>query len=97
MNSCGEYEFTDVIQNYVKNGNAKVCVLPDECKYLNTRPFDSLLEYSMHIKEFEKNGLLGCQELKLYKSGKISEQELKETMSHYAKDYKSRIESSLKI
>ena len=50
------------------------------------------------IKEFEKeNGLLGCKELKLYKSGKIRERECKETISHYAKDYKSRIESSLKI
>lgn len=52
----------------------------------------------MDIKEFEKeNGLLGCKELKLYKSGKISEQECKETISHYAKDYKSKIESKLKI
>ena len=54
MNSCGEYEFTDVIQDYVKNGNAKVCVLPDECKYLDTGPFDFLLEYFIDIKEFEK-------------------------------------------
>ena len=98
MNSCGEYEFTDVIQDYVKNGDAKVCVLPDECKYLDTGPFDFLLEYFMDIKEFEKeSGLLACKELKLYKSGKISEQKLKETMSHYAKDYKSRIELGLKI
>ena len=65
----GEYEFTDIIQDYVKNVNAKVCVLPDECKYLDTEPFDSLLEYSIDIKEFEKeNGLLGCKELKLYKA-----------------------------
>lgn len=50
------------------------------------------------IKEFEKeNGLLGCKELKLYKSGKISEQEFQETIFHYAKDYKSKIESKLKI
>ena len=43
------------------------------------------------IKEFEKeNGLLGCKELKLYKSGKISEQECKETISHYAKTIKAK-------
>ena len=82
----------------MKNGNAKVCVLPDECKYLDTGPFDSLLEYSIDIKEFEKeSGRLACNELKLYKSGKISEQEFKEAISHYAKDHKSRIETSLKI
>lgn len=93
----GEYEFTNVIQDYVKNGKAKVCVLPDECKYLDTGTFDSLLECSIDVKEFEKeNGLLGCKELALYKLGKITEQEFKEAISHYAKDYKTRIENSLK-
>ena len=48
-------------------------------------------------KEFEKeNGLLGCKELALYKLGKITEQEFKEAISHYAKDYKTRIENNLK-
>lgn len=92
----GEYEFTDVIQDYVKNGKAKVCLLPAECQYLDTGTFDSLLECSIDVKEFEKdNGLLGCIELELLKAGKISEKEFEESISHYANDYKTRIKSSL--
>ncbi len=92
----GEYEFTDVIQNYVKDGKAKVCVLPDECKYLDTGTFDSLLECSIDVKEFEKkNGLLGCVELELYKLNKITKQDFKNVISHYAKDYRERIEKSI--
>ncbi len=94
----GEYEFTDVIQDYVKSEKAKVCILPDECKYLDTGTFDSLLECSILVKEFEKqNGLLACKELELFRAGKINEQEFEKAISHYAKDYKDRIKASMEM
>ena len=92
----GEYEFTDVIEDYVNQHLAKVCVLPEDCKYLDTGTFDSLLECSIDVQKFEKeNGLLGCVELELYKQNKISKQEFDSSIAHYAKDYKERIEHSL--
>lgn len=96
QSSRGEYEFTDVIQEYVKNGKAKVCLLPGNCNYLDTGTFDSLLDCSILIREFEKaNGLFGCIELELLKTGKITKEEFEESISHYAKDYKERIKKSL--
>ena len=95
--SRGELEFTDVIQSFVKNKSAKVCLLPDECQYLDAGTFDSLLECSNLIKEFEaKNGLFGCVELDLLRNGKINKLEFEKSISHYAKDYKTRILESLK-
>lgn len=96
MSSRGEYEFTDVIAKQVKNGVAKVCPLPKECAYLDTGTFDSLLECSFLIKEFEnKYGLFGAVELELYKAGLIDKIQLEEAISIYAKDYKTRLQKSL--
>ena len=95
--SRGELEFTDVIQNFVEKRNAKVCLLPDNCQYLDTGTFDSLLECSNLIKQFElENGLFGCVELQLLKGGKINKIEFEKSISKYAKDYKTRILNSLK-
>ena len=92
----GEYEFTDVIQKFVENKKAKACPLPKKCQYLDTGTFDSLLECSNIVKDFEaKNGLFGCVELELYRSGKITKSQFKNSISHYAKDYKERIKRSL--
>ncbi len=94
--SRGEYEFTSVIKNYIEEGKVKVCLIPKKCNYLDTGTFDSLLECSNIIKKFEdKNGLFGCVELELYKSGKITKSEFEKSISHYAKDYKERILKSL--
>lgn len=92
----GEYEFTDVIVKYVKEKRVKVCPLPKKCKYLDTGTFDALLECSNFVKKFEaKNGLFGCVELELYRSGKINKEQFEKSISHYAKDYKERIMNSL--
>lgn len=92
----GEYEFTDVISECVKKGKAKVCVLPDSCAWLDTGTFDSLLDCSILVKEFEKNhGLYGCIELDLLKENIISKDEFKELIQHYSEDYRNRILRSL--
>ena len=92
----GEYEFTDVIIKFVQNKNVKVCPLPKGCKYLDTGTFDSLLDCSNIVKSFEaKNGLFGCVELELYRSGKIGKEAFEKSISHYAKDYRERINRSL--
>ena len=92
----GEYEFTDVIAGQVERGLAKVCPLPSECAYLDTGTFDSLLECSVLIKEYEKeNGLYGAVEFDLYKSGKITKEEFKGAITIYAKDYRERLNKML--
>ena len=92
----GEYEFTDVIAGQVERGLAKVCPLPSECAYLDTGTFDSLLECSILIKEYEKeNGLYGAVELDLYKLGKITKEEFEGAISIYAKDYRERLNKML--
>ena len=92
----GEYEFTDVIAGQVERGLVKVCPLPSECAYLDTGTFDSLLECSILIKEYEKeNGLYGAVELDLYKSGKITKEEFKGAITIYAKDYRERLNKML--
>lgn len=94
----GEYEFTDVISLCVKEGKAKVCVLPKSCSWLDTGTFDSLLECSILVKEFEKNnGLYACIELDLLNQNIISKNEFNSLIEHYSSDYKNRILNSLKL
>ncbi len=93
----GEYELTEIIQDYVENKRAKAVILPDGCEYLDSGTFDSLLQCSNLIKDFEReNGLYGCIELELYKSKLITKQQLLDFASHYAKDYQNRVIDSIK-
>ena len=65
--SRGEYELTDVILSYISEHRAKIKLLDNNCNWLDTGTFDSLLDCSNYVKEFEqKNGLFGCIELELY-------------------------------
>ncbi len=96
LSARGEYEMTDVLLSYISEGNAKYIKLPEECKWLDTGTFDSLLECAQVIKEFEdNNGPYGCLELDLYRQGFITKEKLLESISRYKKDYKDRILNTL--
>ncbi len=97
LSARGEYEFTDVITECVKNKTAKVCVLPSECEWLDTGTFDALLECSLLVKNYEKKyGLYACLELDLLNENIISKTEFEKLIEHYSEDYKNRILSTLK-
>ncbi len=92
----GEYEMTDIYQSYISEGKCRQVTLPESCKWLDTGTFDSLLECSQTIKDFEdKHGIYGCPELELYKQGFISKENLLSSIEHYKKDYKDKILKSL--
>lgn len=92
----GEFELTDVLNSYVLEHRARVKVLDDSCVWLDTGSFDSLLECSLAVKEFEKqNGLFGCIELELLKNKLITKSQFETLIEGYAADYKQRIYDSL--
>ena len=93
----GEYELTNVLNSYVSEHRAKVKVLDNNCAWLDTGTFDSLLECSKIVKDFEnENGLIGCIELELLKAKLINKTEFENLISDYSADYKQRIYNSLK-
>ena len=88
LSERGEYELTDVIQQYIAENNAMVKVLDDNTKWLDTGTHESLLECSEIVREFEKtNGLIVCIELELYKQKLINKNQLEELISGYGADY----------
>ena len=92
----GEYELTDIIKEYIAEKRAKVTILPDDCQWLDTGTFDSLLACSQIVKDYEqKHGLIGCPELELYKQKIINKSTLSTLADHYAKDYKQRLLDSI--
>lgn len=96
MSERGEYEFTDIINKYVKNAKARVCILPENCNWLDTGTFDSLLECSNVVKNYEDSyGLYSCLELDLFKENIISKDEFLNEIDHYSNNYKEKILSCL--
>ncbi len=96
LSERGEYEMTDVLSSFISEGKGKNIKLPKECKWFDTGTFDSLLECSQVIKEFEENyGPYGCIELDLYRQGFITKEKLLESIERYKKDYKERILNAL--
>ena len=96
LSERGEYEMTDILISYIKEGKGKHIKLPQQCRWLDTGTFDSLLECAQVVKEFENNhGPYGCLELDLYKQGFITKEKLLESIERYKKDYKERILKSL--
>lgn len=96
LSERGEYEMTDVLLSFINEGKGKYIKLPEQCKWLDTGTFDSLLECAQIIKEFEdKHGPYGCLEFDLYKQGFITKEKLLKSIERYKKDYKERILNTL--
>ena len=94
----GEYELNDLITEYIKNKKAKVNILDDSCRWLDTGTFDALLNCSQLVKDFEeKHGLFGSIELELYRQKIITKTELNELCKIYRSDYTSRMEQTIKL
>lgn len=76
----GELEITTVNQEFLKDGELKVQVLPRGFAWLDTGTHDSLAEASIYVEVLEKRqGLkIGCLEGIAYRKGWISEDRMRE-------------------
>ena len=76
----GEYEITDVNQEYLKSGKLKVKTLPRGIAWLDTGTFTSLIQASNFVQTIEeRQGFgVGCIEAVAYSNGFISDAKLKE-------------------
>ena len=76
----GEYEITDVNQEYLKSGKLQVKTLPRGIAWLDTGTFTSLIQASNFVQTIEeRQGFgVGCIEAVAYSNGFISDAKLKE-------------------
>lgn len=76
----GEYEITDVNNEYLKQGKLSVSVLDRGTAWLDTGTFQSLIQASQFVQVIEdRQGLkIGCIEAIAYKKGFIDKTQLKE-------------------
>jgi glucose-1-phosphate thymidylyltransferase len=75
----GEYEITDVNQNYLERGKLYVGVLPRGTAWLDTGTFDSLNDASNFVRTLEaRQGLkVGAPEEAAWRSGFLSDEEFR--------------------
>ena len=78
--SRGEYEITDVNQEYLKSGKLQVKTLPRGIAWLDTGTFTSLIQASNFVQTIEeRQGFgVGCIEAVAYSNGFINDAKLKE-------------------
>ena len=76
----GEYEITDVNQEYLKSGKLQVKTLPRGIAWLDTGTFTSLIQASNFVQTIEeRQGFgVGCIEAVAYSNGFINDVKLKE-------------------
>ena len=76
----GEYEITDVNQEYLKSGKLQVKTLPRGTAWLDTGTFTSLIQASNFVQTIEeRQGFgVGCVEAVAYSNGFINDAKLKE-------------------
>ena len=76
----GEYEITDVNQEYLKSGKLQVKTLPRGIAWLDTGTFTSLIQASNCVQTIEeRQGFgVGCIEAVAYSNGFINDAKLKE-------------------
>jgi len=76
----GEYEITDVNQEYLKSGKLQVKTLPRGIAWLDTGTFTSLIQASNFVQTIEeRQGFgVGCIEAFAYSNGFINDAKLKE-------------------
>ena len=76
----GEYEITDVNQEYLKSGKLQVKTLPRGIAWLDTGTFTSLIQASNFVQTIEeRQGFgVGCIEAVAYSNGFINDTKLKE-------------------
>ena len=76
----GEYEITDVNQEYLKLGKLQVKTLPRGIAWLDTGTFNSLIQASNFVQTIEeRQGFgVGCIEAVAYSNGFINDTKLKE-------------------
>ena len=76
----GEYEITDVNQEYLKSGKLRVKTLPRGIAWLDTGTFTSLIQASNFVQTIEeRQGFgVGCIEAVAYSNGFINDAKLKE-------------------
>ena len=76
----GEYEITDVNQEYLKSGKLQVKTLPRGIAWLDTGTFTSLTQASNFVQTIEeRQGFgVGCIEAVAYSNGFINDANLKE-------------------
>ena len=76
----GEYEITDVNQEYLKSGKLQVKTLPRGIAWLDTGTFTSLIQASNFVQTIEeRQGFgVGCIEAVAYSNGFINDAKLKE-------------------
>ena len=76
----GEYEITDVNNEYLKQGKLSVSVLDKGTAWLDTGTFQSLIQASQFVQVIEdRQGLkIGCIEAIAFKKGFIDKAQLKE-------------------
>lgn len=79
----GEYEITDVNQEYLKQNKLKVSVLSSGTAWLDTGTFDSLMAAGQFIQVIqERQGVkIGCIEEIAYKKGYIDKTQLQKLAS----------------
>ena len=76
----GEYEITDINQEYLKSGKLQVKTLPRGIAWLDTGTFTSLIQASNFVQTIEeRQGFgVGCIEAVAYSKGFINDTKLKE-------------------
>ncbi|MBL6593933.1 MAG: glucose-1-phosphate thymidylyltransferase RfbA [Flavobacteriales bacterium] len=76
----GEYEITDVNQEYLKSGKLQVKTLPRGIAWLDTGTFTALIQASNFVQTIEeRQGFgVGCIEAVAYSNGFINDAKLKE-------------------
>ena len=83
----GEYEITDVSRQYMEQGRLHVDLLPRGTAWLDTGTFDSLNDASNFVRTIQaRQGLLvGSPEEAAWRMGFLTDDQLEERASRYAK------------
>ena len=87
LSARGEYEITDVNNEYLKRGQLDVGIFDRGTAWLDTGTFDSLQEASEFVKIIEKRQgfKIGCIEEIAYRYGYIQKEKLLELAKQYEK------------